>query len=382
MNNNNEWMDDKIKEYAKKQEVILSEKYINMIHDKIEIGSNLKAKPHFVLPRTAVAVLILAVITVGAGGVYAAKNFIAERMGQMSEEEKNDYMSDLTESAMNADQYSRDFTQDEKNRINNLTKQYKAEGRFPKKSVLKIDTENQIDNSRICFLGESSKFYLPDTLSDEDILELIDFYYKRDYSLTNSGTEKEDVPVEEIISKKDAIELVKQKVEDVFSVNLQEALISSEYNKGYAKENFSESFVTVSFEDIEYIGTVDMQTGEITELSVTYKKPNYSENQLIDETSFENKYTTIKEIFEKFAPEKKIDRVEMEYVSNGNKLEKGVFNYIFYSNDVVYVVGYSCENDAIYDIRCFSKEVYQNLCRKKERRYKEHGIDRTIKELQ
>ena len=52
-------------------------------------------------------------------------------------------------------------------------------------SILQISDQSEIVPDQICFLAQASTFYLPEkALSDEQMLELIDFYAKRDYSVT------------------------------------------------------------------------------------------------------------------------------------------------------------------------------------------------------
>lgn len=49
-------------------------------------------------------------------------------------------------------------------------------------------------SDQICFLAQDSIFYLPEkALNDEQMLELIDFYAKRDYSVTAQGQKDADI---------------------------------------------------------------------------------------------------------------------------------------------------------------------------------------------
>ena len=70
-------------------------------------------------------------------------------------------------------------------RMNELAERYQTEGLFPDGSILQISDQSEIVPDQICFLAQASTFYLPEkALSDEQMLELIDFYAKRDYSVT------------------------------------------------------------------------------------------------------------------------------------------------------------------------------------------------------
>ena len=72
--------------------------------------------------------------------------------------------------------------------MNELAEKYKTEGLFPEGNILQISDKSEIVSDQICFLAQDSTFYLPEmALSDEQMLELIDFYAKRDYSVTAQG---------------------------------------------------------------------------------------------------------------------------------------------------------------------------------------------------
>lgn len=50
-----------------------------------------------------------------------------------------------------------------------------------------IDSPDKAESDKVCFEENTSTFYLPEKLSDEDILEIIDFCYSRDYSLSQDN---------------------------------------------------------------------------------------------------------------------------------------------------------------------------------------------------
>ena len=75
-----------------------------------------------------------------------------------------------------------------------LAEKYQTEGLFPDGSILQISDKSEIVSDQICFLVQNSAFYLPEkALNDEQMLELIDFYAKRDYSVTAQGQKDADI---------------------------------------------------------------------------------------------------------------------------------------------------------------------------------------------
>ncbi len=150
-----------------------------------------------------VFLLMLSVISVTS---YAAVNLFRDRMSAMPEEVREKYNHDVQESNAEADAYSRKLTESEEEKMVSLRKQYEKEGRFPQKEIEQVKSSEDIVKSELYFVAEESKFYLPErTLSDEEMLEIIDLQEKRDYSvqqqnLTGDGSDREvktDVRLEE-----------------------------------------------------------------------------------------------------------------------------------------------------------------------------------------
>ena len=137
----------------------------------------------------------------GTGGVYAAISHVQQRMESLSEEEKEN----LAEEAKyaNADVFSRELTGEERIRLNELLERYQTEGLFPEREVLEVSDVDEVVPNRVCFLPETSTFYLPDApMKDEQLLELIDFYYKRDYSLATQDVTMEYQQVAEVSQRR------------------------------------------------------------------------------------------------------------------------------------------------------------------------------------
>ena len=131
----------------------------------------------------AAACLVLASATVTASGLYQA------RMESMNHEKREEYFAQLQEANVSADSYSRPLTEDETARLEELRQAYLEQGYFPKRELTLIDSPEKYKKG-VAFYAERSTFFLPETeLTDEQLLELIDFKEKRDYSLAQISEE-------------------------------------------------------------------------------------------------------------------------------------------------------------------------------------------------
>ena len=134
---------------------------------------------------SAAACLLLASVTVTASGLYRT------RMESMNHEKLETYFSGLQEADVAADSYSRPLTDGEKNRLEELRQAYLEEGYFPQKELAMLDSPEKYKKG-VAFYAARSTFFLPEEeMTEEELLELIDFREKRDYSLAKITEEIE-----------------------------------------------------------------------------------------------------------------------------------------------------------------------------------------------
>ena len=162
----------------------------------------------------AAACLLLASVTVTASGLYRA------RMESMNHEKLETYFSGLQEADVAADSYSRPLTDGEKNRLEELRQAYLEEGYFPKKELVMLDSPEKYKKG-VAFYAARSTFFLPEEeMTDEELLELIDFREKRDYSLAKITEEIEAGDYEYVKTEDSAVSEEMSQTED--SVGLGE----------------------------------------------------------------------------------------------------------------------------------------------------------------
>lgn len=131
----------------------------------------------------AAAAVLIAVSGIAAFPVRAFVNsLLQERLEAMPKEAVEEVYDTAARSQEEADTYSRAYTDSEKTRYQELAGKYLA-GTFPEGEIPQADSEEDVKEDELCFIVPRSTFYLPDReLTDEEILEIIDFSVKRDYA--------------------------------------------------------------------------------------------------------------------------------------------------------------------------------------------------------
>ena len=182
------FLDRKLYKMAEQEQMAVPEELDARVDDilqHLEKGGR-GSRHHYSFRRAAIlaaACLVLASATVVASGMYQA------RMESMNHEKLEEYFAQLQEANASADSYSRPMTESETARLEELRQAYLEQGYFPKKELTLIDSPEKYKKG-VAFYAERSTFFLPEKeLTDEQLLELIDFKEKRDYSLAQISEE-------------------------------------------------------------------------------------------------------------------------------------------------------------------------------------------------
>lgn len=182
-------VDENIKKEDAFSKIELPENLDQIVKESVEKGyeimkKNKANKKAFMVKRAAIIIGILA-----AGGVVTipvkayVNSLIQERMEQIPEKEINDIVEVIDEQPVEADTYSREYSKMEEDKLKDLRNAY-GEGTFPKNELLQEKTYNKDMTQELYFAQDTSTFYLPEReLTDEELLQIIDFNTKRDYAL-------------------------------------------------------------------------------------------------------------------------------------------------------------------------------------------------------
>ena len=185
-----DFLDRKLYKMAEQEQMAVSEDLDARVDDILQhLEKNGRgSRHHYSFRRAAIlaaACLVLASATVTASGMYQA------RMESMNHEKLEEYFAQLQEANASADSYSRPMTESETARLEELRQAYLEQGYFPKKELTLIDSPEKYKKG-VAFYAERSTFFLPEKeLTDEQLLELIDFKEKREYSLAKISEEIE-----------------------------------------------------------------------------------------------------------------------------------------------------------------------------------------------
>lgn len=181
------------------------------------------------------AAVVLIVILSGALSIPVrafVNSFIQERMEKVPQEELTEIVDELSVQGVNIDSFSREFTEEEKRKMAELVQKY-AEGTFPEGELARAESIEEAAGLGFCFLATSSTFYLPDReLTDEELLQIIDFYVKRDYAVTK---QYEEEFADELAQRKESEEQKKAEIIEGSGITEEEAV---EIAKGWLMKLF------------------------------------------------------------------------------------------------------------------------------------------------
>ena len=292
--------DEEIRAFAARQRVNTSGTYNNRVLLAIEEGKSQTGQSQRKINfygKLAVACVCVCIITMSGVGVHAAINYANQRMEQVTDGEKEQYLSDVNESQASADSYSRPLTDAEKSRLDELTEEYESNGVYPEESILEIKDSSQIDSSRICFEPDTITFYLPEReLTNEEMLELIDFYNIRDNVLSGQKTEAAyDMTGVDEIPEEEAKSIAKDLLQKLYGADTDNMKVEVDYQQGTdGEESFSTDYLYFTDEETgeKYEVSVDLQSAKAGSVAKIAAESPYADNLKPDEALYKSQYET------------------------------------------------------------------------------------------
>lgn len=177
----------------------------------------------------SIAVCLMAVGILSVPVRAVVSSLVKERMEEQPQEEVTKLAEEIQSQRVEADSSTREYTAGEKERKGKLYAQY-LEGLFPEQELVRVDSEEEAAAHEFCFLTTTGVFYLPANreLTDEEILQQIDFEKKRDYAL-------EEQHAEEIAERKEAQRQQIKELTDAGGITEEQAV---ETAMGYLQQLF------------------------------------------------------------------------------------------------------------------------------------------------
>ncbi len=388
--------DQKIRDMVQEEKAILPPSYnikLSAALDLIQQQEHTKWK--FSKYRVAAAVLAFILIAGLSVSAVAAVNRYHERMQQMSEQEITKLNDDVQNSDANADSFSREITAEEQKRMNQLTNEYENKGVFPQSALLQITGTEQIQTDKICFLSETSTFYLPErTLTDEELLQIIDFWHKRDYSLTEKNAEiiANSQPKATAANSGVTQEEAEQKAVDAVKTIVKTDITGYEKSSVFSSYTDSDDIVssqymvTLSKADTttKYYILINAFTGDLLEILYMDSNDIDAENSIYKtgipfdkEKCIQKKALVDSMLKDLLEPSAEPAAYHLGYnLGKDGNLSKGVVNYtVKLGEDTGYVFRYSFNTDRIYDILYVDNfPAYEKMNESIRNRQKEEGI--------
>lgn len=184
-------------------------------------------KKIFGFPRVAAtaAGVLLAVGIIGIPVRALVSSLVQERMEEIPAEEHQQMVEMMDSQEVGADSYIREYTKEERDRMSELYAQYQ-QGVFPKGELPQVDSVEEAEKLELCYLTTNSSFYLPDReLTDEELLQLIDFEVKRNYALKKRYEEEY---ADEIAAKEQAEKEQIAQIVDEGGITEEEAVVEAQ----------------------------------------------------------------------------------------------------------------------------------------------------------
>ncbi len=345
----------------------------------------------FVPLKRAVAMAAVFVFVFNVG-VYATVHYVQERMDAMGSNEKSSYVENLQNAEVDVDKYSRPLTTEEMKKLERLRIDYESKAVVPEGELLQVDSEDEVQADRLCFVTATSTFYFPKRESTaEELLQFLDFYYKRDYSildanmgqLTNQKVANVDAGY--IVTAKEATQTASQLLEDIYGIVVTGDNYSAEL-KHYNAEIMDDMY-WITFPQLgnAYLFAIDANSGGLK--SLRYQSTASTTAELVvDQASYLEIYEKIKDLLSaNLLKERDIENVYLEYLYDASSvLYHDTIQYYFELEDGSgYNITYNCKNQVIQSILSVENSTNLKQSLEKNAEYCQiHNLEQKILTIQ
>lgn len=197
------------------------------------------------------AAIVLAVGIVSIPVQAIVRSFVMARMEDIPQARVKDIARMIEEQNVEADSFSRDFSDSEKERMKELRWSY-ADGIFPEETLRLVEQGEEMPEGTLYYVIGPGYFNLPEReMTDQELLQIIDFNNVRNYALsqTPAGQEargeylaeqeqlRELVAAQGGISQEEAVEIAAEQMESQLGAPAAGMKYSYVYLKDISKED-------------------------------------------------------------------------------------------------------------------------------------------------
>ena len=352
-----------------------------LIGDSVEKGyermrRKTKIKKVSMVRRAAVIAGIIAAGCLAAIPVKAwVSSLVQERMEQVPAEEQKELENVMDSQTVNADTYSREYTQEEKARDAELRKAY-AGGTFPESELRQEKTADETLADVLYYAQDNSVFHLPEReLTDEELLQIIDFQTKRDYVLSQRTSQeyeeqrreaREEIAAEGGITEEKAIELGKEWLNRLYGITGEGMELNHYPDTDGDRHSYNVNFSIQSHE--YYYFLLDSRNGELIHAMNSMADDLDREPLAVSvlEDKKDNLYRMAEDyLVSRLGKEKDYERVVYSYRDKDGLLDN--FNHIFFyfikADGSAYEMRMNVEREAFSDFQMIDnyEEYVENL---------------------
>ena len=247
---------------------------MNVLNRQMRNKKNKKRNWKKIAASTAVAALTIGIVSIPVQAVV--KNIVLARMESIPKEEVQEINDMVQSKPTEADEFSRECSDREKERNKAFWQEYK-DGKFPENVIVQVDNAENVPEGTLCYIRSTGVFNLPDReMTDEEILEIIDFQNKMSYAVSQTPAAqearaemqaekdqlREKIKAEGGISEEEAIEIAEKQM----AVELGERAEGKEILK------YQDGSVAVMMQDIS--GQTDYEHKGDVAYNVIFSDPN------------------------------------------------------------------------------------------------------------
>lgn len=154
------------------------------------------------MSRKGIFLLVACMTLLSGMTVFAASSLWQQRVEAMNREEVEEYFLSIAGSGAPSFRYSRGLNAEEQDNFDQLYVAYEEGGIFPEGCVTMLSEVAEYKGKGVGYEPVSGTFFLPqEELSEEELLQIVDFYHKADYSVQKVENQVEEgvmeLPVEE-----------------------------------------------------------------------------------------------------------------------------------------------------------------------------------------